>query len=44
MSKRFGKARVADCQCEHNFTCRPCLVAAAWRVIRFGVHQEVSPT
>ena len=22
---RFGKARVAGCQCEYNFTCRHCL-------------------
>jgi hypothetical protein len=28
MSKRFGKTRVPDCCCEHNFTCGPCLRAA----------------
>lgn len=29
MSKRFGKKRVPDCQCTYNFTCGPCLRAAA---------------
>lgn len=28
MSKRFGKKRVPDCRCTHNFTCGPCMVAA----------------
>lgn len=38
MSKRFGHAREPDCKCEHNYTCRACLVAAAHRIVRFGVH------
>jgi hypothetical protein len=29
MNKRFGKARVPGCRCETNFTCGPCLAAAA---------------
>jgi hypothetical protein len=28
MSKKFGKARVPECQCEYNYTCGPCLAAA----------------
>ena len=28
MSRRYGKARVPNCQCEARFTCGPCLAAA----------------
>ena len=42
MSGRFGQ-REPGCECDFNFTCRVCLVAAANRVVRFGVHQP-TPT
>ncbi len=28
MSRRFGKARVPNCECTYNFTCRHCLAAS----------------
>jgi len=29
--RRFGKARVAGCQCDYRYTCGPCMQAAAER-------------
>ena len=31
MSNRFGTSISIDCKCEHNFTCKHCLKAAADR-------------
>ncbi len=41
MSKRFGKKRVPECECDYNFTCRACLFAAGPTGERFGVFAEV---
>lgn len=41
MNKRYGKKRVAGCECDDRFTCRRCLDAALYPLDPYGYAQRV---